>query len=166
MLKRTAKPRRGDKGPGYVYIFISNKPRDPCIGITGEISKQIWRDYIATLPAKDQKRVKLVLSQKPSPVLTAYGFAKRIAAPGDTFYLVKSSKNAQNTRYASFKSLGNHRIEFHELVLPGYMDMHSTDLRKAIASGNRKKFNQYLPKKLKPVQKKKIWERLRPLCKK
>lgn len=166
MLDKTKKPRKGDIGPGYVYIFISNKPRDPCQKITGEISKEIWESYISLLPIKDQVRVKLILSKMPSPVLTAYGFAKRIASPGDTFYLVKSAKNAQNTRYSSFKNLGDQRIQFKEMVLPGFADLHSTDMRKAIAKGDKRKFYFYLPNKMKPLEKKKLWDKLEKLCKK
>jgi hypothetical protein len=118
MLKCTAKPRRGDIGPGTVYIFISNKPREPCDGIDGPTSKEVWKAYVKTLPKKEQDRVKLILARLPSPTQTAYGFAKRIASPGDTFFLIKSAKNARNTRYSSLKALGTKHVQPKELFLP------------------------------------------------
>jgi len=165
MLKCTAKPRKGDKGPGYVYIFISRKPREPCDGINGPVSKQVWQAYVNTLSAKDQKRVRLVLSALPSPTQTAYGFAKRISSPGDMFFLIKSAKNATNTRYASFKSLKN-KAQYKTLILPGFESMHSTDMRKAIKAGKRAEFYKFLPSEMKKAEREKLWKKLKPLCKK
>ena len=50
MLKMTLPEKKTDS-PGYIYIFISKKERNPC-NITGEISKEIWKTYIETLPIK------------------------------------------------------------------------------------------------------------------
>ena len=76
----------------------------------GEISKEIWKEYIHTLPEKDQGRVKLILSKLTSPTQTAYGFVKRVAKKGDEVYLVKSAKNANNHRFASFKTIKKNLI--------------------------------------------------------
>lgn len=164
MLECTEKPREGDKGPGTVYIFISNKPREICDGINGPISKEIWKTYIDTLPKKDQNRVKLVLARMPSPTQTAYGFVKRISSPGDVFFLIKSAKNARDTRYESFKILGTKNVQYKELILPGYESMHSTDMRKALHTKDRKTFNKFLPRGMKLAERTKLWKRLRKLC--
>lgn len=103
MLKMTKKNETDY--PGIVYIFISKKEREPCNNITGEISKEVWKEFVKTLPKKDQSRVKLVLSQLPSPTQTAYGFVKRLAKKGDIYYLIKSAKNANNSRFSSFTPL-------------------------------------------------------------
>lgn len=153
------------KKNGKLYIFISNKPREPCEKLGAEQTKKIWEMYLSTLPKKDQGRVKLIISKLPSPSQTAYGFAKRVAQPGDCFFLVKSSKNAQNTRYASFQGLQNHRIKFKELIVPKLADLTSTDLRKAIKKGKKKEAEKFFPKKLTVQQKKQLWEMLKPLCK-
>lgn len=163
MLKETAKPRKGDKGPGYVYIFISKKPRDPCSGITGLVSKQVWQEYLKTLDEKDRSRVKLVLSALPSPTQTAYGFAKRISAPGDLFFLIKSAKNATNTRYASFKTLKG-KSRYKTLILPGFESLHSKNMRIALQQGKRSEFFKFLPSSMRKEQKLKIWKKLKILC--
>ena len=125
MLDMTKDPHH----PGIVYVFISKKESEPCDKITGEISKEIWKEYIETLPTKDQKRVRLVLSNLTSPTQTAYGFVKTIAKKGYEFYLVKSAKNANNKRFSSFQTIKKKGVTFHELVLPGYERFNTTDMR-------------------------------------
>ena len=163
MLKMT-KPINKDDYPGIVYIFISKKEREPCDKLTGEISKEIWKEYIETLPKKDQPRVKLILSKQPSPTQTAYGFVNKIAKNGDIFYLVKSAKNANNSRFSSFKTIKRKGVEFNELILPGYENLNSTDMRKALHLGEKNIFYKYLPNKIKTIKKNKLWEKLRKLC--
>ena len=162
MLKKT-KPKTKSDYPGIVYIFISKKEREPCNKMTGEISKEVWKEYIETLPKNDQSRVKLILSKLPSPTQTAYGFVSRLAKPGDEFYLVKSAKNTHNQRFASFKTIKRKGIKFHELILPGYENLNSTDMRKALKDGNKKEFYKYVPK-MSLVKKNKLWEKLKKLC--
>jgi hypothetical protein len=164
MLKLTEKPRKGDKGPGYVYVFISKKSREPCSKIDGVVSKKIWEEYISTLPKKEQERVKLVLSNLTSPTQTAYGFVKRLAYPGDIFYLIKSAKDARNTRYSSFKNLQNKNIEIKELILPGFESLHSSYMREFLKKRKKKEFYSYLPPKMKKNEKQKIWEGAKLLC--
>jgi ribosomal protein L31E len=163
MLKLTKKPRKGDKGPGTVYVFISKKAREPCLDIDGEISKTVWHDYIKLLPEKEKMRVRLVLSGLSSPTQTAYGFVKRIASPGDIFYLVKSAKNAKNTRFSSFVNLKG-KAQFKEMVLPGYESMYSTNMREAIKDNKKSDFYKFLPKEMTNMEKKKLWDKLSILC--
>jgi hypothetical protein len=165
LVKKMLKMTKDSKDyPGTVYIFISKKQRPICHHLTGEISKEVWKEYIETLPKKDQGRVKLILSKLPSPTQTAYGFVSRLAKKGDEFYLVKSAKNSNNQRFASFKSIKRNGIKFHELVLPGYENLNSTDMRKALHDGNKKEFYKYVPSSLSPVRKNKLWEKLKKLC--
>ena len=159
MLKMTLPEKKTDS-PGYIYIFISKKERNPC-NITGEISKEIWKTYIETLPIKDQSRVKIRLSHLPSPSQTAYGFLNKIAKKGDTFYLIKSIKDTSNTRYESFDSKKG--ITIKKLILPGYKNLNASDMRQALFNNNKTKFNTYLPK-LDSQKKKEIWDKLKILC--
>lgn len=163
MLDCTKKARPGDKGPGHVYVFISNKPREPCDGINGPISKEVWQSYINTLPEEDRSRVRLVLAKRPSPTQTAYGFVKRIASPGDLFFLIKSAKNATNTRYSSFKDLEQKQVQYKELVLPGFESLHSTDMRIALEKGKKADFFKFLPR-MKKAEKEELWVKLKKLC--
>ena len=146
---------------GMVYVFISKKEREPCMKLTGEISKEIWEEFLKLLPKKDRERVKLILSKMPSPTQTAYGFVKSIAKKGDFFYLVKSAKNADNSRFSSFKTLN---IKYKELILPKFSSLNSTDMRNAVKDGDKKLFYSFIPKKMSNCGKKKLWDRMRELC--
>jgi len=167
LVKKMLKMTRPTKDGGYpnpVYIFISKKEREPCGKITGEVSKEIWKEFIDTLPQKDQGRIKLILSQLPSPTQTAYGFAKRLAKKGDTYYLVKSAKNANNSRFSSFKTIKTKGVKFNELILPDFENLHSTDMRQALHDGNKKKFYSFLPSAMSSVKKNQMWKKLKDLC--
>ena len=146
---------------GMVYVFISKKEREPCMKLTGEISKEIWEYYIKLLSKKNQERVKLILSRMPSPTQTAYGFVKSIAKKGDFFYLVKSAKNADNSRFSSFKTLD---IKYKELILPKFSSLNATDMRKAVKDNDKKLFYSFLPKKISSYSKNKLWKRMKELC--
>ena len=165
LVKKMLKLTKSNKGeyPGIVYIFISKKEREPCDGITGEISKEIWKEYIETLPKKDQERVRLILSKLPSPTQTAYGFVSKLAKKGDIFYLVKSAKNINNSRFESFKTIKKKGVQINELILPGYEKLNSTDMRKALSDGDKKKFYKYIPI-TDNVKKNKLWKKLKLLC--
>jgi hypothetical protein len=163
MLEYTKAKGKKEKEPGVVYVFISRKERDPCPGINGKISKEVWEMFLQTLPKKNQERVKLVLSKLPSPTQTAYGFVKNIAKKGDTIYLVKSEKNADDTRYSSFRNIN---IKHKEMVIPGFKSLNSTNMRATIQNRKKKEFYQFLPNKMTATNKNKLWEKLKKLCKK
>jgi phosphopantetheine adenylyltransferase len=149
------------KKSDLVYIFISKKERTPCSKLDGRISKEVWKEYISLLPLKDQSRVRLILSKLVSPTQTAYGFVKSISKKGDLFYLVKSAKNANNKRFSSFKTLKG--VKFQELVLPGFENLHSTDMRIALKEGRKSDFYRFLPK-MNNMQKNRLWKKLSVLC--
>jgi phosphopantetheine adenylyltransferase len=164
MLKMTT-PKNKIDYPGIVYIFISKKERKPCDKISGEVSRDIWKEYIETLPEKDRKRVKLIVSKLSSPTQTAYGFVNKIAKKGDIFYLVKSIKNASNSRFLSFKTIKTKGVKFNELILPGYENLNSTDMRKALNNNDKKTFYNYLPDKMNDNKKNQLWITLKNKCK-
>lgn len=146
---------------GMVYVFISKKEREPCMKLTGEISKEIWEMYLELLSKKDQERVKLIISKMPSPTQTAYGFVKSISKKGDFFYLVKSSKNVDNSRFSSFKTLN---IKYKELILPQFSSLNSTDMRKVVKDNKKSLFYKFVPEKMSAYSKNKLWNRMKELC--
>ena len=146
---------------GMVYIFISKKEKEPC-RISGEVSRYIWKEYIETLPEKDKKRVRLIVSKLTSPIQTAYGTVKKIAKKGDIFYLVKSMKDASNSRFSSLIKIKDVTIK--ELILPGYEKLNATDMRKALKDNDKKKFNKFLPNKMLDSKKNNLWKKLKKLC--
>ena len=150
------------KKRGIVYIFISKKPRDPCSALDGDVSKEVWLTYLSTLPAADQARVRLVVSQKSSPVLTVMGFVRRAVKRGSKLYLIKSAKNAENRRYEMIRPMPG--VEKEELVLPGWENLHSTDMRRRLAKRDKKGFMMYVPSELSKKQKDDLYERLVSLC--
>lgn len=160
MLRMTEDPSNPENS-GKVYIFISKKERDPCPGITGEVSKEVWQEYLKTLSEKDQERTKLILSKMSSPTQTAYGFVKKIYNKKEEFYLVKSAKDVGNKRFSSFKNIKG--LNFYELILPGYENLNSTDMREALSKNDKKKFNTFLPK-MSLAEKNKLWLKLKKLC--
>ena len=164
MLKMTTPENKKDY-LGIVYIFISKKEREPCYEISGEVSRDVWKEYIETLAEKDRKRVKLIVSKLSSPTQTAYGFVSRIAKKGDIFYLVKSIKNSSNSRFSSFKSIKTKGVKFNELILPGYENLNSTDMRRALNNNDKKTFYNYLPAKMNDNKKNKLWIKLKNKCK-
>lgn len=163
-LKITESKNKTDY-PGIVYIFISKKEREPCYEISGEVSRDVWKEYIETLPEKDRGKIKLIVSKLSSPTQTAYGFVSKIAKKGDTIYLIKSMKNANNSRFSFFKTIKTKGVTFNELILPEYKNLNSTDMRKALGNNDKKTFYNYLPNKMTNYQKNKLWEKLRKLCK-
>lgn len=162
MLKKTKKPLLPGGEPGIIYIFISKKPRDPCSQLDGDLSKEVWLTYLSTLSPEDQARVRIVVSQKSSPILTAMGFVRRVVTKGSKLYLIKSAKNEENRRYDMFKPMSGVKQE--ELVLPGWENLHSTEMRRRLAKKDKKGFMMYLPPKLSKKQKDELYLRLHSLC--
>lgn len=151
------------KTKGYVYVFISNKVRIPCKKITKEISKEIFQEYIHTL--KEGYRVKFILSKQDSPIKTAYGFLRNVVKKGDTIYLIKSIKNKENKRYEGFHF---HGVTIKKLLLKegkeGSKVLHSTNMRKALKSQNKKNTFLFFPDKMPTQQKEQLYHKLRKLC--
>ena len=81
-----------------------------------------------------------------------------------TYYLVKSAKNADNARFASFKTIKTKGVTFNELILPGFENLHSTDMRQALKDGDKKKFYTFLPAKMSSMKKNQLWKKLKELC--
>lgn len=146
---------------GYIYVFISNKPREPCSKLDGKMSKWVWTTFLQTLPEKDRKRVRLILSNLSSPTQTAYGFVRKATKPGEKIFMVQSSKEA-NKRYVSMRTIPK-RV-FHEVIIPEIKGLSSTEMRLALHDQDHKAFNRFLPAKLDEKTRKELWKKLTPLC--
>jgi cytidyltransferase-like protein len=96
------------KNQDKIYIIISSKTRyypnlefnnNKRISVNKEQSKKKWEGWINKLPKKQQEKIVLVMSNLPSPILSATGMAERICVAGDTCSFVKSAKNVSNKRF-------------------------------------------------------------------
>lgn len=123
------------------YIIISPKPRG---NITPEQSKLVWEQYLATLPPKQHNKVRLLIAFDPSPILSAFKIATKTAKPGDTIYLVKSDKNADNGRFDLFKQLKKIKVE--PLTVPAFKQLSATNMREQLDQGAS--IEPFLPKKV------------------
>ena len=97
-----------------IYIIVSSKTRyypnldinnNKRISVNKEQSKKEWEEWINKLPKKQQDKIVLVMSNLPSPILSATGMAERICAPGDKCSFVKSAKNVANKRFEGSQKL-------------------------------------------------------------
>lgn len=158
MLKKTSKVLVPGGEKGRVYIIVSSKEREPCEEMDGDVAKEVWLRYLETLPVADQARVRVIVSRKSSPVLTAMGLVRGMR--GSKIYVIKSAKNVENRRYAMFEKVAT------ELVLPGWENLHSTDMRRALAKKDKKGFMMYVPSKLGKKEKNALYDRLVVLCRK
>jgi len=163
ILKKMLTITNNNKNPGIVYIFISNKIKEPCNNLDAKFSKKVWKKYIQLLSEKNQKRVKLVVSALKSPTQTAYGFVNNVAKKGYVFYLVKSAKDKQNKRFDSIKTINKGAI-YKEIIIEKYKTFTSKNMRKYANKHKKKLFYTYLPKKLKEYTKLQIWNETKQLC--
>lgn len=146
-----------------IYIIISNKPRylvsdDKKSGeINAYQSEKIWKIYLNKLEKKYPqkvvgKKIYIMISKLPSPIMMAYAIAKKYFSSknnklgkNNELILVKSSKNAENTRFDSFKDFG---VKIDIWDIPKFKTMSSTNMRKTIYKKNKKVFNKFLPNDL------------------
>lgn len=152
-----------DKSIDKIYIIISNKPRYLLSNNkkSGEIdayeSEKIWKLYLSKLLKnnKNNKKVYIMISRLPSPIMMAYAIAKQqLKGKGDELILVKSSKDAENTRFDSFKDF---KVKMDIWELPKFETMSSTNMRKTIYDKNKKTFMKFLPPTLSQKEKDDIW---------
>lgn len=141
-----------------LYVIISPKPRN---GITQEQSIRIWNIYLQSPQlafAKD--KIKLVISTTSSPVMMAYDIAKKLKTD-DELLLIKSGKDAKNTRYEMIKKLGKEKnFAVQEMVLPQLEKLSATNMRQAIKADDKQTFFKFLPTKLAVKNKLRIWKLL------
>ena len=158
-----------------LYIVISPKSRfikgfnKSKSEINADESLKIWKIYIQSFsPEKEnqtyrQKRksrdkIHLIVADR-NPVMTAYQIVQKKLSSDewkldDTLYLIKSSKNAENSRFDFFKRLKIHLIH---KTLPKFKTISSTNMRKSIANNDYSSFEKFLPKHLSSLEKKIIW---------
>ena len=146
-----------------IMIFISSKSREPCIQITKETSKEIWKIYISLLPKKYQSQIKLVQSSLPSPTQTAYGFVKNRVFYKDTLYFIS---DIEDKRYRSIETLcKNKKIQYTYCIFSPRTIIYSSDIQEYLSQKNKKKFYKTQPTKLLNKQKNTIYTILQKLCK-
>lgn len=129
-------------------------------GITMEESYKIWNIYLSLLPKYQRNKVKLFKSRLPSPILFSFVVMEKMLKKGDKLLLIKSKKDESNNRFSLFDSLKS-EIEIKELSIPIYKNFNSFEMRKIIYNKKRKKFMDYLPKKLPNNIKLEIWNLLK-----
>lgn len=142
-----------------IYIIISQKPRD---GITAEQSFSIWTTYLSHLQHSsknaDKSKIRVLISSLPSPITMAYHLASRQLKYGDTLVLVRSSKNAENTRFQPFEKLGKQRgFKVEDWTIPQMPNLNATNMRNAIQKRNKHNFMKFLPAQLPTKEKEEIW---------
>ena len=86
-------------------------------------------------------------------------FPKKVKK-NDTLILTKSEKNGENQRFSVFDKLADQGVKLVYQNVPKYNDLDSTLARKYLVENRKNKFYNFLPKNLKPKEKKEIWDRL------
>ena len=128
--------------------------------ITALDSYEIWKLYLQTLPEKSQQRIKLYISPFDSPIIFALTVISKKVKKNDTLILTKSEKNGENQRFSVFDKLADQGVKLVYQNVPKYNDLDSTLARKYLVENRKNKFYNFLPKNLKPKEKKEIWDRL------
>ncbi len=153
-----------DKSIDKIYIIISNKPRyllpeNEKSGSVSDIeSEELWKIYFPKELGKTKdRRLYMMVSTMPSPIMMAYAIADRMLKKGDELILVKSSKDENNSRFSSFKNMKKRGIKVDVWSIPKYEALSSTNMRKEIYDKDKKKFMKFLPDKLDNKDKNKIW---------
>lgn len=151
-----------------IYIIISKKERG---GIDQETSYKVWEIYLENLFKKDPElRKKLVVVKSPdvSPLITARRYAQSLVGKGgnegrDTneLVLIKSAKDAGNSRFDLFKDLVKKGLDVKEFVIKAYKNMNSTNMREVIEKGDKKSFMRFLPNDLSAKQREQVWKLVR-----
>jgi len=112
-----------------------------------------WETYIKTLPKKMQEKVKIIVSNLPSPIMFAFVVLKGILKKDDSLILLKSKKDEKDTRFSLFDKLG---VNIDEVLIPTFKKLNSWEMREAIANKNYNKVKEFMPKKLTKSQKDKL----------
>jgi len=158
-----------------LYIVISPKskfikgPNKSMSEINADESLKIWKIYIQSLrqekenqtyqqKKKTRDKIHLIVADR-SPIMTAYQIVQKKLSSDewksdDTLYLIKSSKNAENSRFVFFKRLNIFLIH---KTLPKFKTISSTNMRKSIVNNDYSSFEKFLPKHLRSLEKKIIW---------
>lgn len=145
--KKMAK-KLGNEGEVVVLISPSSKPE-----VNPQQSLQIWNKYLES--DDSPSNIQVEIADYRSPITSVYEFVADPvkARPGDTVYLIKSSKDIGDTRYNGAQSYAERKnpgvnveiIEEEPVVRPDGEPYHGQDAREAIKNNNRKLFNSFMP---------------------
>lgn len=146
-----------------IYIIVSKKERG---GIDQETSYRVWEIYLENLFKKEpdlRKKLVVVKSPDASPLITARRYAQSLTGVGkkNELVLIKSAKDAGNTRFDLFKDLVVKGLDVKEFVIKAYKNMNSTNMREVIDKGNKKSFMSFLPSDLSAGQREQVWKLVR-----
>ena len=143
-----------------LYIIVSKKERG---GIDQESSYKVWQIYLEKLFKNNpelHKKLVVVKSPDVSPLITARRFAQSLVGRGrkNELILIKSAKDAGNSRFDLFKDLVKEGLDVKEFIIKKFKNMNSTNMREAISAGDRKEFLHFLPEGLSKIQQEKVWK--------
>lgn len=146
-----------------IIIIISNKERklnkNSKKSINANQSLKIFKIYVNELNKRfklKKNNIKVLISEKKSPILDLYKFIRNVKNNEDKIYLIKSTKNINN-RFKIFSRIKKVYI----YPIKHVKDLHSTNFRKYIFNKNYKKVNNYLLDKISNNNIKKIYKILK-----
>ena len=139
-------------------ILIGTKERD---GITPEISKEIWQMY------KSLVGIPVHLKISSSPIGDVYKLAKEFTDDELIFAIGAREGVDQDDKdiMARTKSIDKYSNIKVNIVKGEDKSVSGTNSRKSVREDNKDLFFTYLPTKLKPEYKEKIWDMLTPIIK-
>jgi len=110
--------------------------------ISPVVSIELWKKYLALLPEKMREKVKISISNQPSPIMFAFVIIKSKVKKGDKLLLLKSEKDVDNKRFSIFDNLDAKK---EEILIPTFKEFNSWQMRKAIAEKDWKKVEEFFP---------------------
>ena len=105
-------------------------------------------------------KIKVSISNQPSPILYSFVIVKDVVKPTDELLLLKAEKDAENKRFSMFDNL---KVKKQEILIPTFKDFNSWEMRKAIAGKKWKEVEEFMPEKLDEKERKKLLELLKSI---
>jgi len=127
--------------------------------INAQETLTFWKTYLETLPKEMQEKIKVTISNQPSPIMFAFLIAKNLKKD-DELLLLKAEKDEGNRRFSMFENLD---VKREEILIPTFKDFNSWQMRKAIADKKWKEVEEFFPEKLKKEERKKLLELLKKI---
>jgi len=106
-----------------------------------------------------QEKIKVTISNQPSPIMFAFLIAKNLKKD-DELLLLKAEKDEGNRRFSMFENLD---VKREEILIPTFKDFNSWQMRRAIADKNWKEVEEFFPEKLTKEERKKLLELLKKI---
>ena len=126
--------------------------------VNAETTYKFWKVYLELLPKKMAEKIKVSISNQPSPILYSFVIVKNIVKPDDELLLIKAKKDEGNNRFSMFDNLD---CKKEEILIPTFRDFNSWQMREAMARHDWKKVKQFLPQKMDTKQEKYLLELLK-----